>query len=65
MLLPTRKEFISDESTPPYAILFHTWGEGEVSFQDWQTKPIPDLKLQEGFQKIEYCCKQAAQDGFQ
>jgi hypothetical protein len=29
------KEFF-DHSMPPYAILSHTWGSDEVSFQDWQ-----------------------------
>jgi hypothetical protein len=28
-------EFIGDK-IPKYAILSHTWGEGEVTFQDWQ-----------------------------
>lgn len=28
------KEFFS-EKTPPYAILSHTWGTEEVTFQDW------------------------------
>ncbi|KAK8024470.1 heterokaryon incompatibility protein-domain-containing protein [Apiospora rasikravindrae] len=30
------KNFISDEDVPDYAILSHTWGEGEVTFQHWQ-----------------------------
>lgn len=30
------RNFISDADTPEYAILSHTWGEGEVSFQQWQ-----------------------------
>ncbi|KAK7917815.1 hypothetical protein PG985_011423 [Apiospora marii] len=30
------KCFISDEDKPQYAILSHTWGDGEVSFQHWQ-----------------------------
>jgi hypothetical protein len=29
------EEFL-DNATPNYAILSHTWGEGEVSFQDMQ-----------------------------
>jgi Heterokaryon incompatibility protein (HET) len=48
---------------PDYAILSHTWGKDEVSFQDMQ-----DLKkaaAKEGFKKIEYCCRQAAKDGWQ
>jgi hypothetical protein len=30
------KEFVSDEQAPSYAILSHTWGDEEVSFQEWQ-----------------------------
>ncbi|KAK6839266.1 hypothetical protein PG987_005132 [Apiospora arundinis] len=30
------KNFISDTDVPKYAILSHTWGEEEVSFQHWQ-----------------------------
>lgn len=30
------KNFISDNDIPEYAILSHTWGDEEVSFQHWQ-----------------------------
>ena len=30
------KNFISDDDTPSYAILSHTWGDEEVTFQHWQ-----------------------------
>ncbi len=30
------REFLSDQNTPPYAILSHTWGEEEVTFADWR-----------------------------
>ncbi|RYP87456.1 hypothetical protein DL770_004794 [Monosporascus sp. CRB-9-2] len=61
------KEFISDSHIPPYAILSHTWGstEDECSFQEWQHLPPPAIKQKEGFQKIEYCCRQAAKDGLE
>ena len=49
------EEFFED-SIPPYAILSHTWGDEEVSFQDLQ-KPDHTKKL--GYGKIEGGCHQA------
>lgn len=53
-----------EDSTPPYAILSHTWGanKDEVTFDDVirdiaQTKP--------GFHKIQFCGRQAAKDGLE
>lgn len=67
-LLNTRtrqlREFVSDEDIPPYAILSHTWGNGEVTLQDWEnlrTHPV-EIIGKAGLTKIEYCCTQAAQD---
>ncbi|KAI0434793.1 HET-domain-containing protein [Xylaria sp. FL1042] len=59
----TRKlqEFIGDK-TPPYAILSHTWGEDEVSFQDLAD---PKHKKKLGYKKIQGCCQQAIRDGFE
>ncbi|KAI8633845.1 heterokaryon incompatibility protein-domain-containing protein [Xylariaceae sp. FL1651] len=59
------KEFISHKQTPPYAILSHTWGDGEVSFRDWNTERWPVVQGKEGFRKIDYCCQQAASDGLE
>jgi len=28
------KSFIVDDDIPPYAILSHSWGEEEITFQD-------------------------------
>ena len=42
---------------PEYAILSHTWGNGEPSFQDMQ-RGIADQKA--GFTKIKFTCAQAA-----
>jgi heterokaryon incompatibility protein (HET) len=47
---------------PRYAILSHTWGEGEVIFKDMmdgtgRSKP--------GYDKIRFCGEQARRDGFQ
>ncbi|KAI1142576.1 HET-domain-containing protein [Hypoxylon sp. FL0543] len=47
---------------PPYAILSHTWGKHEVTFQDL-TKL--DHKSFQGYTKVEGCCQQAAKDGLQ
>ncbi|PKS07150.1 hypothetical protein jhhlp_005750 [Lomentospora prolificans] len=53
--------FASD--VPPYAILSHTWGDGEVAFQDMQRGRAFASRLQ-GFAKIEDCCRQAKRDGY-
>lgn len=47
---------------PPYAILSHTWGKEEVSFQD-----LPLVKLQgpARYSKIARCCALAASEGHQ
>ncbi|KAF4963735.1 hypothetical protein FSARC_8283 [Fusarium sarcochroum] len=44
----------------PYAILSHTWGEDEVSFQDYHG---PKRESMKGFAKIKACCMQAMKDG--
>jgi hypothetical protein len=51
-----------DSNIPPYAILSHTWGEGEVSFQELQSG---DGKSKAGYNKIRRCCEMAASDGFE
>ena len=57
------EEFIGDRSTsesnlPAYAILSHTWGEGEVSYKQFKhlTK---NIRLSKGYKKIESSCRQA------
>ncbi|CAK7245122.1 MAG: hypothetical protein STHCBS139747_006691 [Sporothrix thermara] len=47
---------------PPYAILSHTWGDGEVSFTDW--KNLETARQKPGFRKIELTCQQAAYDEY-
>ncbi|KAB5546920.1 heterokaryon incompatibility protein-domain-containing protein [Coniochaeta sp. 2T2.1] len=54
------KEFIGYE-TPPYAILSHTWGEGEVLFNDMSSGTASSKK---GYAKVTGCCKKAAADGW-
>jgi hypothetical protein len=53
-------EFIGSY-VPPYAILSHTWGHGEVSLQD-MLNGNPTAK--EGYDKIKRCCEIAVLDGF-
>ncbi|RYP50841.1 hypothetical protein DL768_003759 [Monosporascus sp. mg162] len=44
---------------PCYAILSHTWGDGEVSFSDMRRG---EARGEAGFQKIQYTCQQAKRD---
>ncbi|PSN64154.1 HET-domain-containing protein [Corynespora cassiicola Philippines] len=52
----------SGKSIPPYAILSHRWGDSEVLFEDLGSDIY---KEKEGYRKIEFCAKQAAQDQLQ
>jgi len=53
-----------DAKPPPYAILSHTWGDDEVTFQDIQNLERARAK-KDGFSKIQFCCRQANQDGLE
>ena len=44
------------DETPQYAILSHTWGDEEVTFQDFHSGTCHDLR---GYKKIEYLVEQA------
>ncbi|GAP90934.2 putative vegetative incompatibility protein het-e-1 [Rosellinia necatrix] len=63
------KEFFDD--TPPYAILSHTWGNEEVTFQQYLLATGPDaeryfhIKRRVGFLKIIGACERALADGLQ
>ncbi|KAI0401979.1 heterokaryon incompatibility protein-domain-containing protein [Xylaria palmicola] len=56
---------------PPYAILSHTWGPEEVTFQEYLLATGPDtkrhsrIKQKEGFPKIVGACKRAQANGLQ
>jgi hypothetical protein len=50
-----------DNDIPRYAILSHTWGVEEVTFKDIM-EGTGENKA--GYEKIEFCRKQAASDGF-
>jgi len=53
-------------SEAPYAILLHTWGEGdeEVSFGDLKDSSAR-TKTKDGYKKLRFCGQQAARDGLQ
>jgi hypothetical protein len=52
----------TSSEVPAYAILSHTWGEEEVTYQD--LKKGKD-KSKAGWRKIQFCAKQAAVDGLE
>ena len=54
------EHFIGD-AIPPYAILSHTWGEEEVSFQDLDGGQ--NVQTKQGYAKIRYTCDQAILNG--
>jgi hypothetical protein len=49
------------DSIPPYAILSHTWGFEEVTFEDLRDGTGVDKR---GWLKLEFCADQARRDGF-
>ena len=51
-----------DSNVPKYAILSHRWGDGEVTFQDFDTGRA---ETQPGFVKIISCCSLAQSRGFE
>jgi hypothetical protein len=51
-----------DTQIPAYAILSHRWGNEEFSFQDVSGGEYQGMA---GFPKIQGCCRQADQDGFE
>ncbi|KAG7286563.1 hypothetical protein NEMBOFW57_008874 [Staphylotrichum longicolle] len=44
---------------PPYAILSHTWGDEEVTFQEIDA---PEREKKRGWAKVVGCCRQALMD---
>lgn len=49
-------------SIPPYAILSHRWTADEVTFADLQDNSATS---REGYRKLEFCAKQATDDGIE
>jgi hypothetical protein len=49
---------------PAYAVLSHTWGKEEVTFQDMEASADKSKTVTKaGWRKIQFCAKQAAADG--
>lgn len=61
---PVKLEEFFGSQIPPYAILSHTWGKDEVTFQDITSSTGPPYG-KAGFSKIRGCCVKAAEDGYQ
>lgn len=57
------QEFIGDD-IPKYAILSHTWGDGEVLFRHVWEKKFPS-NASAGSSKIRNACAQAVKDGWE
>lgn len=55
-------EEILGSAKPPYAILSHTWGNQEVTY-DETLNPSQETRQKTGFQKIERCCAIAREHG--
>lgn len=55
------QEFFSNE-IPPYAILSHTWGREEITFQDISTLSANPKR---GYQKIQSACTFAESQGYE
>ncbi|OWY52202.1 HET-like protein [Alternaria alternata] len=60
-------EDLIGDKIPPYAILSHTWKEGqEVTFadlKDLDNAVDVDTQCKEGYRKIRFCAQQAKRDG--
>ncbi|KAK8021977.1 heterokaryon incompatibility protein-domain-containing protein [Apiospora rasikravindrae] len=56
------EEFVRDQ-IPTYAILSHTWGPEEATFEDW--KNVDSCRGKRGFQKIWNACQQTKRDALQ
>jgi Heterokaryon incompatibility protein (HET) len=60
------REKTNSSDVPTYAILSHTWGEEEVTFQDMEANADVSKTIRKaGWEKIRFCAKQAATDGLQ
>jgi hypothetical protein len=51
------------KTIPSYAILSHKWSSSEVLFNDVQSEAYRERE--DGYRKLEFCAKQAAQDNLQ
>lgn len=61
--LSLTKDLIGDDEIPPYAVLSHTWEDGqEVTFNDYISG---EGKEKAGYEKIHFCGQQAQRDNLQ
>lgn len=64
-------EYHDESKLPPYAILSHTWGDSEVTFEQFQKFQNSNflirhrMKKGSGHRKIAKACQQASRDGYQ
>lgn len=56
-------EAFASSSSVKYAILSHTWHDGEVLFHDMVRSNLAQAQQKSGFLKILYTCQQAARSG--
>ncbi|KAK3676548.1 hypothetical protein LTR78_003824 [Recurvomyces mirabilis] len=60
----TRKlHWHAGETLPRYAILSHTWGDNEVTFQDMHHQIDRSIHDKAGYRKIDFTCNRAKADG--
>jgi hypothetical protein len=57
----TLDEFMG--SVPEYAILSHTWGDGEITFEDFNNPELSVRSQKKGFGKIQTMCDLANRAG--
>jgi hypothetical protein len=57
-----RLQEFADNEIPEYAILSHTWGRDEITFQDMQPNAI---RRRQGYGKVSLCAQQAVRDGLE
>ncbi|USP82006.1 hypothetical protein yc1106_09280 [Curvularia clavata] len=56
----------TSSDVPAYAILSHTWGKEEITFQDIEAGAYMGKAVRKaGWEKIQFCAKQAVADGLQ
>lgn len=59
----TFKEFLTASTRPPYAILSHTWGEEEITFEDVK-RGQDHFQKKQGYAKLRGCRTKAREDGY-
>jgi hypothetical protein len=57
-------EFFETHLAPPYAILSHTWGKDEVTFQELLAHTEANSPESRGWAKVKGACKKAASSAF-